>query len=134
MWGNPLRAACLWIDAGPIPTCVGQPSPTRCEGVPDPAYPHVCGATTTIASTVSVYKGLSPRVWGNQQHHQSEKAHLRPIPTCVGQPLGGAPNGLRGWAYPHVCGATVLTTNESSSGLGLSPRVWGNRRRAQRRL
>ena len=52
---------------------------------------------------------------------------LRPIPTCVGQPLDVPHLEDTGKAYPHVCGATVCDERRTCISHGLSPRVWGNR-------
>ena len=37
-------------------------------------------------------------------------------------------------AYPHVCGATVDEARAINNLEGLSPRVWGNRRKQQRQV
>ena len=126
VWGNPTEDSSRCHFVRPIPTCVGQPPTDRefCQSVG--AYPHVCGATTSCQLAAVRPTGLSPRVWGNPDPPAGTRAATRPIPTCVGQPPGGAITRECREAYPHVCGATDTGYVGLQSGWGLSPRVWGN--------
>ena len=114
------------MSAGPIPTCVGQPVCQVRKLCMLAAYPHVCGATRLWLVLLSVDKGLSPRVWGNQAHRAYYRHYRGPIPTCVGQPYASFNVSILAQAYPHVCGATVLSPPCALPPSGLSPRVWGN--------
>ena len=93
-------------------------------------YPHVCGATLDLKGLLRVFRGLSPRVWGNPMGLGSVMVWLGSIPTCVGQPTDGDDGLLVHWVYPHVCGATAGRESTVSADWGLSPRVWGNRKNA----
>ena len=70
--------------------------------------------------------GLSPRVWGNHLSVGQLGWIVRPIPTCVGQPLPILADAFPSTAYPHVCGATSSAYLATLWACGLSPRVWGN--------
>ena len=126
VWGNLVMMSLSFSQSGPIPTCVGQPGAKRLEQHYQEAYPHVCGATFGMPFRRQGNAGLSPRVWGNLLLLVSLPAQMRPIPTCVGQPLSTPPTRLPMTAYPHVCGATVLSNQHLLKMDGLSPRVWGN--------
>ena len=52
------------------------------------------------------------------------------IPACAGEPPTTSGVDMATWVYPRVCGGTFLRAQEHSGGIGLSPRVRGNRRRA----
>ena len=45
VWGNPGFVGQSQPAAGPIPTCVGQPTAKSASLYSTAAYPHVCGAT-----------------------------------------------------------------------------------------
>ena len=126
MWGNPIFLQSCALVQGSIPTCVGQPP----VNVPGQAvwkvYPHVCGATQSLARSRPRYRGLSPRVWGNRQTGRASSRRVRSIPTCVGQPSTGIGGSRVITVYPHVCGATLLVVGSKTGLRGLSPRVWGN--------
>ena len=127
VWGNLPLMLLAFIAAGPIPTCVGQPYADGREWHCPPAYPHVCGATDETETKRITPVGLSPRVWGNLGHALESHDKDRPIPTCVGQPAENCHFRHSPRAYPHVCGATNLSSNPTLNDSGLSPRVWGNR-------
>ena len=127
MWGNRAESDELCRFGRPIPTCVGQPARAFGSCWTFWAYPHVCGATSLNGGSLPVTLGLSPRVWGNRRKQQRQVDALRPIPTCVGQPVRLCSVHHGEWAYPHVCGATVDNRAGLPSQSGLSPRVWGNR-------
>ena len=91
------------------------------------AYPRVCGATPTIVHMLASSWGLSPRVRGNRKLRRKGVAPVGPIPACAGQPRSTAAASWPRRAYPRVCGATQKQTRRGVRGVGLSPRVRGNR-------
>ena len=54
---------------------------------------------------------------------------LRSIPACAGEPLEQPLVTRVSRVYPRVCGGTTLSPSGTTSGIGLSPRVRGNRER-----
>ena len=113
--------------AGSIPACAGEPR--RCPaGRRGPAvYPRVCGGTPLYQQGILDGMGLSPRVRGNRRHPQPAISGAGSIPACAGEPV------LSRWAgglcrvYPRVCGGTRGRCRPTGPGIGLSPRVRGNR-------
>ena len=126
VWGNQCKDDGLPLVKGPIPTCVGQPCGRNSPRQQVAAYPHVCGATASRLDSANAVQGLSPRVWGNRSLRLEMERKLRPIPTCVGQPLPEERISAVMKAYPHVCGATASIPQSGIPVKGLSPRVWGN--------
>ena len=49
------------------------------------------------------------------------------IPACAGEPFLSSLTLITLSVYPRVCGGTVGTLTTASTGVGLSPRVRGNR-------
>ena len=115
------------LDAeGSIPACAGEPGPVagyRCHGR---VYPRVCGGTSLPLPHPKRWRGLSPRVRGNQRQFQPAGHNRRSIPACAGEPPAVLARTWRTWVYPRVCGGTSKTTGGPSSEPGLSPRVRGN--------
>ena len=90
-------------------------------------YPRVCGGTVQAAPQGILAQGLSPRVRGNLATAQTKRPRLWSIPACAGEPRWPL-----GWAvlhrvYPRVCGGTPNSRRYTTTPVGLSPRVRGNR-------
>ena len=97
------------------------------QGFAKGAYPHACGGTFEAYCAAHAAKGLSPRVWGNPLTDSVRLVIEGPIPTRVGEPRYRTAQCAGSWAYPHACGGTSAACIDTSSNVGLSPRVWGNR-------
>ena len=69
-------------------------------------YPRVCGGTFRSSLLLVMWRGLSPRVRGNQVGMPSLGTSEGSIPACAGEPRMPAPPGLAGEVYPRVCGGT----------------------------
>ena len=95
-------------------------------------YPRVCGGTCYAFANPCIIRGLSPRVRGNPQPPSQPLHHPGSIPACAGEPNTGPEPGKDGGVYPRVCGGTLAPADGIVGGVGLSPRVRGNRRLAQR--
>ena len=120
--GNP----CPW--AGSIPACAGEPVPARHSRDPDTVYPRVCGGTAESCPVPRARKGLSPRVRGNQVEWTPAGYECRSIPACAGEPGTSPGMCITTRVYPRVCGGTPYRAVDLAGGVGLSPRVRGNRR------
>ena len=86
----------------------------------------MCGATFAISVADFAVWGLSPRVRGNPVQELPTQLRPRPIPACAGQPEAINDSRAPCWAYPRVCGATLLDGGLRFRRGGLSPRVRGN--------
>ena len=112
---------------GSIPACAGEP-PYQCgaTGI-DGVYPRVCGGTHSSQATNIRSRGLSPRVRGNRRSGCQAVGHDGSIPACAGEPWCSASEAPSGRVYPRVCGGTRCLAATPGPGIGLSPRVRGNR-------
>ena len=125
--GNLLHAVGCAQVGGSIPACAGEPpgSARRCRtsGV----YPRVCGGTRRAVTWARDMTGLSPRVRGNRLPTPPSRRRAGSIPACAGEPIRTARARSSTRVYPRVCGGTPETDLAAIRGVGLSPRVRGNR-------
>ena len=125
--GNPEGGPGAGRAGGSIPACAGEPR-GRPPAPPEPeVYPRVCGGTSFSRSRTGGRDGLSPRVRGNRVYEQAKSVTDRSIPACAGEPGIRTTKRARRAVYPRVCGGTWGLKRMTSPGLGLSPRVRGNR-------
>ena len=69
----------------------------------------MCGGTRDALKNQVPFKGLSPRVRGNQMHRAKSNGFIGSIPACAGEPALSGPHGCRPRVYPRVCGGTKCT-------------------------
>ena len=76
-------------------------------------YPRACGGTRLFSPSISIWKGLSPRLRGNQQRRAACVVLRRSIPAPAGEPQCAqiGPDITR--VYPRACGGTRLYTSSS---------------------
>ena len=91
----------------------------------------MCGGTVRNESSVLVHGGLSPRVRGNLQALLLRFFSHRSIPACAGEPGTARKTRSVSGVYPRVCGGTNPCASPVTTGVGLSPRVRGNRNAAR---
>ena len=102
--------------AGSIPTGMGKPNFNHNVSVPHhvrlQVYPHGYGETRiNFRRRKLELSGLSPRVWGNLNHHAASKpCRDGSIPTGMGKP----PTQV---IYPHGYGETVLQSKLPSGSI-----------------
>jgi len=89
-------------------------------------YPHVCGGISSINTSASGIRGLSPRVRGHPYGLRTAARVMRSIPTCAGASVIAHRTGIRPEVYPHVCGGISHSRRTPSPPSGLSPRVRGH--------
>ena len=77
--------------------------------------------------------GLSPRVRGNPHLLVGQERIARSIPACTGEPNEPEPVAGQYGVYPRVYGGTLSRHADPAIGIGLSPRVRGNRSRGTER-
>ena len=125
--GNPGTAphpgGALWS----IPACAGEPISVSCSSRLPAVYPRVCGGTISAGSPATNAAGLSPRVRGNPVRPHILRSVRRSIPACAGEPIPGCVSVIISTVYPRVCGGTPAGGEHQDVGMGLSPRVRGNR-------
>ena len=125
--GNPGRRVSQGTAVGSIPACAGEPEPGSIPGHAVAVYPRVCGGTRRLQTPPPRRKGLSPRVRGNRRGNGDGHETSGSIPACAGEPGSRLPGGNPPEVYPRVCGGTQQSPQPPGGGMGLSPRVRGNR-------
>ena len=90
-------------------------------------YPLSCGETALKLVRHYAVLGLSPRLRGNLTNTAALYGQTGSIPAPAGKPSHfGADNRLNE-VYPRACGETGYESLKAYPGMGLSPRLWGNR-------
>ena len=113
--------------AGSIPASAGEPGWRLLSRRRTRVYPRECGGTRYGVMMMRYARGLSPRVRGNRGTRRRVSRSLGSIPASAGEPDGGVQRGGYGGVYPRECGGTTDASSSSINGMGLSPRVRGNR-------
>ena len=129
--GNPALCGCPAGGNRSIPACAGEPRVALPAERTDWVYPRVCGGTGARGAVLMDWRGLSPRVRGNPHHPPDHPRIPGSIPACAGEPLQAMRQPHEPAVYPRVCGGTVAAGNCPCIRRGLSPRVRGNRERAE---
>ncbi len=115
------------IPTRSIPACTGEPFRQEFQELQQKVYPRVYGGTLIAKNGDTDAEGLSPRVRGNPPQYLLRLTGLGSIPACTGEPnVNPAPRRARK-VYPRVYGGTLWLLLRLGLGLGLSPRVRGNR-------
>ncbi len=112
---------------GSIPAGAGEPLSSKSIPQPEPVYPRGCGGTGRECRVYSIRVGLSPRVRGNLALRSWTTGKMRSIPAGAGEPSRFVGSRRIIGVYPRGCGGTPPCLGCPSPGLGLSPRVRGNR-------
>ena len=131
--GNPLPPSIASATLGSIPACAGEPVFRRAGHGRCRVYPRVCGGTIIGTAAIMTAIGLSPRVRGNPGPLQPFRGVQGSIPACAGEPPLPRQADRLPEVYPRVCGGTGHYGDDVAGGVGLSPRVRGNRRGTLRR-
>ena len=108
-----------------IPTRVGTSQAMRAATYRARDHPHACGDKALKQRPYTVYKGSSPRVWGQAVRCRSYMQAYRIIPTRVGTRKISIDLCVMLWDHPHACGDKTRYRNAPCQFLGSSPRVWG---------
>ena len=126
--GNPTVVVLAALTRRSIPACAGEPGWWFVGGTSLAVYPRVCGGTRATGSPGQGNAGLSPRVRGNPGRVRGSHIVGGSIPACAGEPVVSAGRDGKNMVYPRVCGGTLPSEYPPGGGLGLSPRVRGNRK------
>ena len=125
--GNPRRQPPRRPHSGSIPARAGEP---QASGLPSrrlAVYPRACGGTPPASGAGMRRPGLSPRVRGNRYIGHAGGLGEGSIPARAGEPQGQRANPAVAGVYPRACGGTCVFSGSVRAGIGLSPRVRGNR-------
>ena len=109
-----------------IPACAGEPGASNPPAPLRRVYPRVCGGTPPSSASISVARGLSPRVRGNLVRLAKSAGWMGSIPACAGEPAASSGSSSCRAVYPRVCGGTSSRYDDHPAFFGLSPRVRGN--------
>src|SRR2546428_76988 len=71
------------------------------------------------------YTGPSPRAWGTRDRQLDDGAHVRSIPTRVGNTYSYVGRPGRWSVHPHARGEHYSPTLAFTPRCGPSPRAWG---------
>ena len=110
-----------------IPAYAGEPCCRHPANRPSAVYPRVCGGTQGMEIVRIKWRGLSPRMRGNQVIQQQSRHTVGSIPAYAGEPAFCWLTSETSEVYPRVCGGTHLDCAAHLAGQGLSPRMRGNR-------
>ena len=95
-----------------------------------PVYPRACGGTAFWGDEYTPMGGLSPRLRGNPSRVGAADSPSRSIPAPAGEPIQRINVSNHRRVYPRACGGTKLKKEGKRVKVGLSPRLRGNRHRA----
>ncbi len=126
--GNLPRCWTLGCRMRSIPACAGEPERNSGSFLRMKVYPRVCGGTPGRRRIQPLFRGLSPRVRGNQDRLGANRKRRWSIPACAGEPSGKRGGVTLTKVYPRVCGGTDIPVAVPPSSSGLSPRVRGNQK------
>ena len=87
-----------------IPTRVGNTDTSTIFRGIIAVHPHACGEYCVCVRAHGICSGSSPRVWGIQALRAATAAHLRFIPTRVGNTLILNSLTQTRTVHPHACG------------------------------
>ena len=125
MWGT-LHPHCLWREIRRfIPTDVGN-TPLGFKLITKvTVHPHGCGEHGWNCTSLGMWDGSSPRMWGTHRHAPKECSQARFIPTDVGNTLCCYGCEIFNPVHPHGCGEHTGDPCQYRWHTGSSPRMWG---------
>ena len=115
------------VIIGSIPARAGEPLTGAIKMIGQWVYPRACGGTATWPATYRPWVGLSPRVRGNRTVAANAGRVVGSIPARAGEPTRRERRRRTWRVYPRACGGTIDASELPTIGIGLSPRVRGNR-------
>src|SRR5690625_5026191 len=80
VWGHQLSQCSARIHRGSTPMCMGPPFIISITKIALRVYPHVYGATSSLAAPKLKNAGLSPCVWGHPVKENEAKSIRGSIP------------------------------------------------------
>ena len=132
MRGNHHRLRPRDRHCGSIPAHAGEPHARMRPRCSSWVYPRACGGTYASAGRPLDAVGLSPRMRGNRDRRGEPRCPTRSIPAHAGEPRPRLPRRGKARVYPRACGGTGTMLTCHGPHEGLSPRMRGNHRGAER--
>ncbi len=103
-WGTFLHVQQLHSIDRFIPTCVGNIASVRSRGFNSSVHPHMRGEHVIANINAITTTGSSPHAWGTCQGRFAQSAHVRFIPTCVGNMISSSTCCAFCPVHPHMRG------------------------------
>ena len=125
MWGQGIYFDELYITDRIIPTRVGTSLKSQKPLRKAQDHPHACGDKVFTQRLLSLFKGSSPRVWGQANFNSLQIFLFRIIPTRVGTSRCRKLFVHAKQDHPHACGDKSGLSVSRLNRRGSSPRVWG---------
>ena len=88
-------------------------------------HPHAYGDKFNISLLYGLFKGSSPRVWGQVHINNLRTINIRIIPTRMGTRTAVNARYAQATDHPHAYGDKQHQENKNIQKSGSSPRVWG---------
>ena len=124
-WGCTADKAQLSALAHNVPTCVGVYRSRNRFIEEYMKCPHVRGDVPSGKEAGQSLKTMSPRAWGCTVKHETARASLLNVPTCVGVYRWHLFRLACPAQCPHVRGGVPSTSVGGVSRFQMSPRAWG---------
>ena len=125
MWGQVIVTSHSLLNPGIIPTRVGTSFLLFRVNFKSRDHPHACGDKHSQFRREDLFKGSSPRVWGQGTISCVRRHRTRIIPTRVGTSTFLWLIGQPVQDHPHACGDKLSAAFFRANFVGSSPRVWG---------
>ena len=124
--GNRRVSQCRIKIPGSIPAHTGEPRRSCRRRASSGVYPRAYGGTCARWSRGCAWRGLSPRIRGNQMGEAHGREAGGSIPAHTGEPARGRPTDVLDRVYPRAYGGTQAPHSVWRPATGLSPRIRGN--------
>jgi len=125
MWGTPNKEQASYAVRRFIPTHVGNSVHGISVAGSSSVHPHACGELMKNFSSMHLFCGSSPRMWGTLIIVILEILPCRFIPTHVGNSSLPSYPDSHGPVHPHACGELSHAGEPGRVHGGSSPRMWG---------
>ena len=125
VWGQVCRYGKEVIKMRIIPTRMGTSLTLRSPYKETQDHPHAYGDKPPPFWQFILFKGSSPRVWGQETNYFMYGTRARIIPTRMGTSVDKHIVILIQQDHPHAYGDKLSGAFFQANFLGSSPRVWG---------
>ena len=110
VWGQVTKKMVDDLKARIIPTRVGTSLFKTRKIAIYWDHPHACGDKKRLFTMLTLIRGSSPRVWGQEDFGTKHQKTSRIIPTRVGTSVPQVKQPTLPKDHPHACGDKRVTT------------------------